>query len=139
MRLILIGLTWGLTMSLVNNATADPKKSLRGDIWWVNLNPTVGSEINKPRPCVLINTDGVIDLSVRLAVPLTEWKQHKEEKNWCVAIDPTVHNGLEKKVVADISQTRAISIERLNSKIGFLAAETLEEVIAALAAFVEFA
>ncbi|MGZ3578481.1 MAG: type II toxin-antitoxin system PemK/MazF family toxin, partial [Syntrophales bacterium] len=26
----------------------------RGDIYWVNLDPTVGSEIRKKRPCVLI-------------------------------------------------------------------------------------
>lgn len=26
----------------------------RGDIYWVDLNPTTGSEINKQRPCVLV-------------------------------------------------------------------------------------
>lgn len=27
----------------------------RGDIYWVNLNPTKGSEINKLRPCVIVS------------------------------------------------------------------------------------
>ena len=29
----------------------------RGQIWWVNLGPAVGSEIQKKRPCVIVNTD----------------------------------------------------------------------------------
>jgi mRNA interferase MazF len=27
----------------------------QGDIWWVNLDPTVGKEINKKRPCVVVS------------------------------------------------------------------------------------
>jgi len=30
---------------------------LRGEIWWVDLNPTRGSEINKKRPCVILSVD----------------------------------------------------------------------------------
>jgi len=29
----------------------------RGDIYWINLDPTVGAEIKKPRPCVIISPD----------------------------------------------------------------------------------
>ena len=29
----------------------------RGDIYWVNLDPTIGSEIKKTRPCVIISPD----------------------------------------------------------------------------------
>jgi mRNA interferase MazF len=29
----------------------------RGDLYWVNLDPTVGSEIKKTRPCVVISPD----------------------------------------------------------------------------------
>ena len=27
----------------------------RGEIWWVNLNPTRGREIKKHRPCVIVS------------------------------------------------------------------------------------
>lgn len=27
----------------------------RGDVYWVDLNPTKGSEINKKRPCVIVS------------------------------------------------------------------------------------
>ncbi len=30
----------------------------RGDIYWINLDPTVGAEIKKTRPCVIISPDG---------------------------------------------------------------------------------
>ena len=29
----------------------------RGEIWWVNLDPTVGSETAKKRPCVILQND----------------------------------------------------------------------------------
>lgn len=125
-------------MSLVNNQHKDPKDSCRADIWWVSLDPTKGSEIQKTRPCVIINTDSVMALPVRLVVPLTDWKQHKESNFWCVTIEPTIRNGLEKKVVADISQTRTVSIERLESRIGFLTAELVEEIVASMVTYIEY-
>jgi len=32
-------------------------KILRGEIWWVNLDPTQGSEIEKTRPCLVLSHD----------------------------------------------------------------------------------
>jgi mRNA interferase MazF len=29
----------------------------RGEVWWVRLDPTVGTEINKTRPCVVMSYD----------------------------------------------------------------------------------
>ncbi|WP_309739320.1 MULTISPECIES: type II toxin-antitoxin system PemK/MazF family toxin [unclassified Chamaesiphon] len=40
---------------------------LRSDIWLVNLNPTIGSEIRKTRPVVVISVDSTT-LGVRLRV-----------------------------------------------------------------------
>ena len=31
----------------------------RGEVWWVELDPTRGSEIQKTRPCVVITDDGI--------------------------------------------------------------------------------
>ncbi len=31
------------------------KTPQQGDVWWVNLDPTVGKEINKKRPCVVVS------------------------------------------------------------------------------------
>lgn len=46
----------------------------RGQVWVVNLDPTVGSEIRKTRPVVVVNSDAIGTLPIRLVAPLTEWK-----------------------------------------------------------------
>jgi mRNA interferase MazF len=43
----------------------------RGDVWLVRLDPTVGSELRKTRPCVVVSPDGLSHLPVHLIVPLT--------------------------------------------------------------------
>lgn len=45
----------------------------RGEIWLVNLDPTVGAEIRKTGPVVVVNSDAVGTLPIRLVAPLTEW------------------------------------------------------------------
>jgi mRNA interferase MazF len=48
----------------------------RGEIWMVDLDPVRGSEIQKKRPCVVISSDAVGKLPVKLVAPITEWKDH---------------------------------------------------------------
>lgn len=43
----------------------------RGEIWLVRLDPTVGSEISKTRPCVVVSPDGLNHLPVHIIVPMT--------------------------------------------------------------------
>ena len=46
----------------------------RGDIWLADLNPTLGTEIQKTRPVVVVNSDEIGVLPIRLIAPITEWK-----------------------------------------------------------------
>ena len=48
----------------------------RGEIWLVNLEPTIGAEIRKTRPVVVVSSDAVGALLIRLVAPLTEWKDY---------------------------------------------------------------
>ena len=43
----------------------------RFEVWLVNLDPTVGREINKTRPCVIISPDEMSALSTAVVAPLT--------------------------------------------------------------------
>jgi mRNA interferase MazF len=45
---------------------------LRGEIWLVNLEPTVDREIRKTRPCVIINDDAIGVLPLKVIVPITD-------------------------------------------------------------------
>ena len=55
------------------------QKPERGDIWLVSFDPTVGSEIRKTRPAVVVSSDAVGRLPVKLVAPVTDWKTHYAE------------------------------------------------------------
>ncbi len=46
----------------------------RGEIWRVDFDPTIGVEMNKKRPAVVISTDNIGVLPLRVVVPITDWK-----------------------------------------------------------------
>ena len=57
----------------------------QGDVWWVNLDPTVGKEINKKRPCVVVSPDETNrHLGTCIVAPITstlrEWPTRHEIK-----------------------------------------------------------
>ena len=48
----------------------------RGEIWLINLDPTLGAEIRKTRPAVIVSVDAVGVLPLRVVVSITSWKEH---------------------------------------------------------------
>jgi mRNA interferase MazF len=60
----------------------------RGEIWLANFDPTVGSEIRKIRPAVVISSDAVGKLPVKLVAPITDWKDYFAQNLWHVRINP---------------------------------------------------
>jgi len=81
----------------------------RGMVIDVNLDPTLGSETGKTRPCVIVTND-VYNARVPVVqvVPITEWSEKKGRIITNVEIDPDLSNGLSKRSVADCLQTRPI-------------------------------
>lgn len=48
------------------------KAPKRGDVFWIDLNPTRGTEINKKRPCLIVSNDSANEASSRIIVaPIT--------------------------------------------------------------------
>lgn len=62
----------------------------RGEIWVVNLDPTVGTEIRKTRPVVVVSSDAIGVLPLRLVAPITEWKDYLARNIWHVKIAQNV-------------------------------------------------
>ncbi len=86
----------------------------RGEVWWCNLDPTVGAEVQKKRPCVIVNDDAAGILPLKVIVPLTDWKDRYSVAAWMVVrIDPTPINGLQKTSAGDCFQVRSVSYQRL--------------------------
>jgi mRNA interferase MazF len=106
---------------------------LRGQIWLYTADPTVGDEIGKIRPCVIVNSDDVGVLRLKVVVPITGWNEVFTQVPWMVKIEPTLENCLSKRSAADTFQVRSISQQRLIRQVGNISDEVLNQINQALA------
>ncbi|BAY17403.1 hypothetical protein NIES2109_12720 [Nostoc sp. HK-01] len=110
----------------------------RGDIWLVNFDPTLGAEIKKIRPAVVVSSDGVGQLPIKLIAPITDWKEYYAGNIWHVKLEPDTTNNLTKVSAVDVLQLRGMDVQRLIRKIGECSSEIMEEIATAIAAVVEY-
>jgi len=86
----------------------------RGDLYWVNLDPTMGSEIRKKRPCVLVGADPINKARRTVViVPLSTGPEARPPLTIQV-------KALDKTAVAVCDQIRAVDKTRLISRVGKL-------------------
>ncbi len=99
---------------------------LRGEVWWVRLDPTLGSEIAKTRPCLVLSNNIVNERRRTVViVPLSSSPAASPP-----LLVPVQCGG--QKAVAVIDQIRAVSKERLDRRMATLSVEHLEAVEEAL-------
>jgi mRNA interferase MazF len=98
--------------------------ALRGEVWLVALDPTVGSEQAKTRPCVVMQRDVANRLSrTTVVVPLTDATKHAPS-----IVSPLCRKGdggLKKDSVALCAQIRAVDRLRLRSRMGALGVDAM--------------
>jgi len=109
----------------------------RGEIWLINLDPTVGAEIRKTRPAVIVNSDALGKLPLSVIVPITDWKEHYSIAPWMVLVKPTTAYGLSKQSSADCFQVRSVSQTRFVKKLGMLQQEQMRQLVAGLSIVLE--
>jgi mRNA interferase MazF len=81
----------------------------RGDVYWVDFDPSVGGEIRKRRPAVLLSNDAAISAQNRAqVVPLTSNTARVHSWEALVRV-----NGTPSKAVAD--QIRTVAKQRLGN------------------------
>lgn len=105
----------------------------RGEIWLINLDPTIGAEIKKTRPVVIVNDDAIGILPLKVIVPISEWKNHYAIAPWMVRLEPDAENSLDKPSVADAFQVRSVAQERFVRRLGKLSDTAMQEITRALA------
>lgn len=97
----------------------------RSEVYLVNLEPTVGSEIQKKRPCVVISPDEMNrHLHTVIVAPLTSRGRLYPTRVRCTFDD---REGL---VVLD--QIRTVDVVRLVKRLGQIEPETMAAILAAL-------
>ncbi len=122
-----------MTSSTINSDT--PK---RGEIWLVNFDPTIGSEIKKVRPTVVISSDAVGKLPIKLIAPITDWKSYFSQNFWHVRIEPSNVNGLTKVSAIDALQLRGVDLQRFIRKLGNIDEVKMSEIVVAIVTVIEF-
>jgi mRNA interferase MazF len=90
----------------------------QGEIWLIKLDPTVGAEINKSRPALIVNVDSLGKLPLKVIAPITDWKEQYSNYPWMVKITPTLKNCLKNISAVDCFQIRSVSVERFINIIG---------------------
>ena len=97
----------------------------RGDIWLVNLDPTVGSEITQSRPCVVVSPAEMHDhLRTVLVAPMTTGSRPAPFR---IAV---AHGGKRGLILLD--QVRAVNQTRLAKKLGEVSPKTLTTTLSVL-------
>jgi mRNA interferase MazF len=110
----------------------------RGEVWLINLDPTLGAEIKKTRPAVIVSSNAIGVLPLRVIVPLTDWKSHYQQAAWMVKISPNKKNGLTKDSTADTFQIRSLSTVRFVQKIGELNVSEMHKIVDAIGLVIEY-
>jgi mRNA interferase MazF len=100
------------------------------------MDPTVGAEIQKRRPVVVISSDAVRGLPIRTVVPFTTSDLSPAPWHIDVAVSP--ENGLDRDTHADAAQVRTLACERFGKRLGRLPHETMEDIAAGVAMLIEY-
>jgi mRNA interferase MazF len=124
-------LKWAIFLNI------DTSSIRRGDIWLVNFDPTIGSEIKKQRPAVVISSDGVGKLPLKLVAPITAWQETFEDNLWHIKLEPNNTNHLTKPSAVDVLQLRGLDVARFIKKFGALGQEEMKAITEAVVLVVE--
>jgi mRNA interferase MazF len=94
----------------------------RGEVWWVRLDPTLGSEIAKTRPCLVLSTN-IVNERRRTVVVIPLSTAPRPSPPLLIRV-----HCAGRDVVAVTDQIRAVAKERLDKRMGELSREHLEAV-----------
>jgi mRNA interferase MazF len=98
----------------------------RGEVWWVNFDPSVGGEIRKKRPAIIISNDAANKYLNRIqVVPVTSNTEHQYPGEAYITVA-----GKKGKAMAD--QIATVSKLRLSKRIGVLSATDIKKVAEAI-------
>ncbi|REJ71273.1 MAG: type II toxin-antitoxin system PemK/MazF family toxin [Planctomycetota bacterium] len=99
----------------------------RGDVVWVRFDPTVGCEIRKCRPAVVVSADqqnGRKGNELVIVVPLTKAPVDRSPRDDEAVVEPGT-SGLTELSVTVVDQVRSIDRQRILRWVGHVSAQTM--------------
>jgi mRNA interferase MazF len=105
----------------------------RGEVWDIRFDPSVGAEMRKIRPAVVISEDSIGRLPLRIVVPVTDWKPSYGGYPWFVHLPASPTSGLSKDSGADAFQVKSVSVDRFVTLRGTLTDSQLDDIASAIA------
>ena len=98
----------------------------RGEVWWINFDPSIGGEIRKKRPAMIVSNDASNKFLNRVqVVPVTSKVDRLYPSEAYVML-----NGKQCKAMAD--QLATISKMRLTDRIGVISGDDMDRVVEAI-------
>jgi mRNA interferase MazF len=94
----------------------------RGEVWWVNFDPSLGSEIKKTRPAIIVSNDASNKALNRVQViPITSNVERLYPSEAYVTL-----NGDPRKAMAD--QITTVSKQRVSTQMGRISDDDMRSV-----------
>jgi mRNA interferase MazF len=105
-----------------------PGRCTRGVILQISLDPTLGHEIKKSRPCLVVQNDIGNKYSPMTVVVPIEGAEHVQKLYPINVFIPKGEGGLDKDSVALCNQIRCVDEARFGKTYGVASAETMKKV-----------
>ncbi|MEA5533064.1 type II toxin-antitoxin system PemK/MazF family toxin [Crocosphaera sp. XPORK-15E] len=102
----------------------------RGEIRWIRLDPTVGAEVQKTRPCLIVQND-IMNQYGQLTIVMP-FRPGNKKAPYTVNVVPSNVNGLDQDRFIDVAQIRAVDGKRVLGKLGVLESNYWESIKIAL-------
>lgn len=112
-----------------------PKRTFdQGDIIWVSLDPTLGTEIQgDPRPCLVLSQKAFNQLGKALVAPITQGGSYERDHGFAVPLSGTKIQG-----AAIVSQVRTLDLRARSAKFAETASpEVIADALARFAAITD--
>jgi mRNA interferase MazF len=98
----------------------------RGEVYWVNFDPSLGGEIQKTRPAIILSNNAANSVLNRVqVVPITSKTDHVYPAEALIVV-----RGEKRKAMAD--QLTTVSKQRLGRRLGRLGPEDMARVESAV-------